>query len=221
MEYLAVLETARKWDLSPRMVQHHCTAGHIPGAQKLGKSWAIPADAAKPRGAQPAQKQEETVAAGVLDHTNLMPLMNTPFQPGTCVAAVRAMEAGPRRDIAWAEYYYFTGQPDKAARAAGAHITSPDLGARLSACLIYAYASLSLKQIQHARFALNEMQEFLSAGAETAPHLRAAVAFMAATSAVLLHLPLPRSLPSVKEFLPLLLPACGPLPCMSRTIIYI
>lgn len=130
------------------MVQHHCTAGHIPGAQKFGKSWAIPADAEKPRGVQAAQKQEETGAAGVLDHTVLKPLMNTPFQPGTCVAAVRAMEAGPRRDIAWAEYCYFTGQPDKAARAAGA--------------------------------------------------------FVAATSAVLLHLPLPRSLPSVKEFLPLL-----------------
>ena len=91
-----------------------------------------------------------------------MPLMNTPFQPGTCVAAVRAMEAGPRRDIAWAEYCYFTGQPDKAARAAGT--------------------------------------------------------FVAATSSVLLHLPLPRSLPSVKEFLPLLPPACGPLPCMSRPL---
>lgn len=148
MECLAVLETARKWDLSPRMVQHHCTVGHIPGAQKFGKSWAIPAAAEKPRGAQPAQKQAETGAAGVLDHTVLMPLMNTPFQPGTCVAAVRAMEAGPRRDIAWAEYCCFTGQPDKAARAAGA--------------------------------------------------------FVAAISAVLLHLPLPRSLPSVKEFLPLL-----------------
>ena len=122
------------------------------------------------------------------------------------MATVRAMEAGPRRDIAWAEYYYFTGQPDKAAKAAGAYITSPNLGARLSACLIYAYASLSLKQIQQARFALNEIQEFLSAGAETAPHLRAAGAFVAATSAVLLHLPLPRSLPSVKEFLPLLPP---------------
>ena len=45
MECLTVLETARKWDLSPRMVQHHCTAGHIPGAQKFGKSWAIPAAA--------------------------------------------------------------------------------------------------------------------------------------------------------------------------------
>ena len=148
MEYLTVLETARKWDLSPRMVQHHCTAGHIPGAQKFGKSWAIPADAEKPQGAQSAPKLEET--AGVLERAALMPLMNTPFQPGTCVAAVRAMEAGPRRDIAWAEYYYFTSQPEKAARAAGA--------------------------------------------------------FIAATSAVLLHLPLPRSLPSAKEFLPLLPP---------------
>ena len=124
MECLTVLETARKWDLSPRMVQHHCTAGHIPGAQKFGKSWAIPADAEKPQGVQAAQKQEETGAAGVLDHTVLMPLMNTPFQPGTCVAAVRAMEAGPRRDIAWAEYCCFTGQPDKAARAAGAFVAA-------------------------------------------------------------------------------------------------
>ena len=120
MEYLTVRETAKKWNLSVRMVHQFCTAGRIPGAQKFGKSWAIPADAEKPQGAQPAQKQEETAAAGVLERAALMPLMNTPFQPGTCVAAVRAMEAGPRRDIAWAEYYYFTSQPEKAARAAGA-----------------------------------------------------------------------------------------------------
>ena len=145
-----------------------------------------------------------------------MPLMNTPFQPGTCVATVRAMEAGPRRDIAWAEYYYFTGQPDKAAKAAGAYITSPNLGARLSACLIYAYASLSLKQIQQARFALNEIQEFLSAGAETAPHLRAAGAFVAATSACLCPGPCHPS----RSSCPCCPPACGPLPSMSRPIIY-
>ena len=50
------------------------------------------------------------------------------------------------------------------------------------------------------------MQKFLAAGAEKAPHLRAAGAFMAATSAVLLHLPLPRAMPSTQEFLPLLPP---------------
>ena len=49
MEYLTVRETARKWDLSDRMVQQFCIAGRIPGAQKFGNSWAIPADAEKPR----------------------------------------------------------------------------------------------------------------------------------------------------------------------------
>ena len=74
----------------------------------------------------------------------------------------------------------------------------------MSACLIFAYASLSLHQIQHARFALNELQKFLSAGAEDSPSLRAAEVFVGAASAVLLHLPLPKTLPSAQEFLPLL-----------------
>ena len=205
MEYLTVRETAQKWNISPRMVQLLCTAGRIPGAQKFGTSWAIPAAAEKPRDLRSAAVREKMAApAGLLDHTNLMPLMNTPFQPGACLAAVEAMEAGPRRDIARAEYYYFTGQPEQAARAVGSYLTSPDMGARLSACLIYAYANLSLHQIQHARFALDEMQKFFAAGVEKAPYLRAAGVFVAATSAVLLHLPLPKELPEAESFLPLL-----------------
>ena len=204
MEYLTVRETAEKWKISPRMVQQFCTAGRIPGAQKFGTAWAIPAAAEKPQDPRLVPKPEAAPASGLPDRTNLMPLMNTPFRPGRCLAAVEAMEAGPRRDIAQAEYYYFTGQPEQAARAAGAYLTSPDMGARLSACLIYAYANLSLHQIQHARFALDEMQKFLAAGAEKAPHLRAAGAFVAATSAVLLHLPLPEELPEVEGLLPLL-----------------
>ena len=204
MEYLTVRETARKWNLSDRMVQQFCIAGRIPGAQKFGNSWAIPADAEKPRDPRSVRKQARPPAPSLLDSACLMPLMNTPFQPGTCMAAVRAMEAGPQRDIATAEYYYFTGQPEKAARAAGAYLTGPDMGAQLSACLIYAYANLSLHQIQHARFALDEVQMFLTEGAEQTPQRKAAAAFVAATSAVLLHLPLPESLPSTQEFLPLL-----------------
>ena len=169
MEYLTVRETARKWNLSDRMVQQFCTAGRIPGAQKFGNSWAIPADAEKPRDPRSVRKQARPPAPSLLDSACLMPLMNTPFQPGTCMAAVRAMEAGPQRDIATAEYYYFTGQPEKAARAAGAYLTGPDMGAQLSACLIYAYANLSLHQIQHARFALDEVQVFLTEGAEQTP----------------------------------------------------
>ena len=105
MEYLTVRETAKKWNISTRMVQQLCTAGRIPGAQKFGTAWAIPANAEKPQDPRLVPKQKAAPAAGLLDHTNLMPLMNTPFQPGKCLAAVEAMEDGPQRDIAQAEYY--------------------------------------------------------------------------------------------------------------------
>ena len=118
MKYLTVRETAEKWNLSVRMVQQFCTQGRIPGAQKFGRSWAIPADAGKPQDPRLSRKQEELPTARLLDQTNLMPLMNTPFQPGQCLAAAQAMEEGPQRDIAMAEFHYFSGQPEAAARAA-------------------------------------------------------------------------------------------------------
>ena len=48
MESLTVQQAAEKWGLAPRTVQQLCTQGRIPGAQKFGKSWAIPADTEKP-----------------------------------------------------------------------------------------------------------------------------------------------------------------------------
>ena len=56
MEYLTVRETAEKWNLSVRTVQQLCTAGRIPGAQKFGTAWAIPAEAEKPRPSTPPPK---------------------------------------------------------------------------------------------------------------------------------------------------------------------
>lgn len=50
------------------------------------------------------------------------------------------MEADPRREIALAEYHYFSGQPDKAIREAELYLTCPDAAHRFSARLIYAYA---------------------------------------------------------------------------------
>ena len=208
MEYLTVRETAEKWNLSVRMVQQLCTAGRIPGAAKFGKSWAIPANAEKPSDPRSARKRErETdIITEPLDNTNLMPLMNTAFAPGHCLETVEAMEEGPRRDIAKAEYSYFTGKPETAVSTVEPYLTSPDLGARLSACLIYAYANLSLGDISRVRFALGELNASLSAAGEKSAQFRVASAFVAAAGAVLLHLPLPEGLPPVADFLPMLPP---------------
>lgn len=135
-----------------------------------------------------------------------MPLMNTAFAPGQCQQTANAMTAGPQRDIALAERLYFTGQAEEAARSVAPYLTSPNMAARLSACLIYTYASLPMGHIQQARAALNELQASLSAASERSPQLKAASAFIASTGAVLLHLPMPTQMPDTDSFLPLLPP---------------
>lgn len=135
-----------------------------------------------------------------------MPLMNTDFAPGHCLEAVKAMDEGVQRDIALAEYYYFSGQPEKAAKVAEEYLVSSDIGARLSACLIYAYANLSIGQISKAKFALGELNASLAATEKQRPELRAASAFVSLTGAVLLHLPLPDKMPEVESMLPMLPP---------------
>ena len=47
-EYTDVKEKAAQWDLTPRQVQLLCARGKVPGAERFGRSWAIPADAEEP-----------------------------------------------------------------------------------------------------------------------------------------------------------------------------
>ena len=49
MEYMTANQAAHKWDISQRRVQILCAEGRIPGVFKLGETWAIPVDSAKPR----------------------------------------------------------------------------------------------------------------------------------------------------------------------------
>lgn len=204
-EYLSIKEAAAKWGVSKRRVNQFCAAGRIEGARKLGGVWAIPAEAEKPSDPR-REKKSGGEPIRTARNPALMPLMNTPFVPGRCTACIGAMEDGPRKEIAWAEYYYFSGQPEKAIRATEPFLTGDDVGLRLSACWIYAYANLSVGQIQRARFALSEVHKTMAAGAEKTPQLRAAEVFVAAAAAVLLHLPLPKDLPPTADFLPLLPP---------------
>ena len=49
MNYLSARQTAVKWGVSIQRIQVICKAGRIPGAFIVGNSWAIPADAKKPK----------------------------------------------------------------------------------------------------------------------------------------------------------------------------
>lgn len=209
MNYLTVRQAAEKWGVSARLVQKYCAGGRIPGAQKFGAAWGIPADAVKPRDPRtiqappPAPPREPSLPQA--EESNLMPLLNTAFEPGQCRRTIEEMPPGPRRDIALAEYWYFSGQPEQAVQAAELYLTSPDIELRLSACLLCAYANLSLGQINRTRMALAQLKKFLVSETDS-PRLRVAQKFAAAAGAVLLHLPLPGGLLHAPTSLALLPP---------------
>lgn len=86
MDFRSVRETARKWEISERLVQRLCSEGRIAGAKKIGGSWAIPADSERPsnlrkRNAKALPADADTPIDETLIFSRLMPLMNTPFTP--------------------------------------------------------------------------------------------------------------------------------------------
>ena len=205
MEYITVTEAAKKWKVSNRMVQKYCAEGRIEGVKKFGVAWGIPSHAAKPRD----PRKEKQIASRSYSceeeaFQGLMPLMNHPFEPGKCLEFIDTLEDGPKKEIALAEYHYFSGRPEEAAQAAELFLTSPDLAVRLSACLIYGYANLSQGQSQRARMALREIRAAMESEEVVSTQAKTIESFVAAAATVLLHLPLPKELPPLQQLLPAL-----------------
>ena len=52
MEYCSIRQISKKWRISVRRIQVLCAEERISGAVKIGYSWAIPANAEKPKDAR-------------------------------------------------------------------------------------------------------------------------------------------------------------------------
>lgn len=209
MDYITIQQAAEKWNISLPLAQQYCAEGRIPGAQKIGTDWAIPASAPNPadvpkgQGPIPITNPQEEVPPS---HPIPMPLLSSPFVPGHCKEEVERIQDTHVRNIAWAEYYYFSGQPEEAAKIAELYLSHDELSLRLSACLIDTYANLSIGQIQRAKHTLAQIQNTLTSQEQLPPQLQATAVFAITAASVLLHLPLPSGLISLKEHLRLLPP---------------
>lgn len=209
MEYITVQEAAEKWQISVRLVQRLCVTSRIEGVRKFGNTWAIPADSRKPGDLRHSQSNEAVqphFPLGAQAVFHFMPLMNTPFEPGHCMETIQNMKDGPQKDIALAEYHYFSGQAQKAMQETEVYLNAADIAVRLSACWIFGYSCLTMGRIDDARRALMEIQRTLAADENASPPARSLEAFVAFAAAVLLHLPLPEKMPPTQAFLPLLPP---------------
>ncbi len=216
MKYLTVKETALRWGVSERTVNSLCTQGRVDGATKHGNIWAIPQDAIKPedprrerkkQAESPRLAQADDDAVKEVSHRVAMPLLNTPFALGGCRDAVDRIEDPVSRDIALAEYYYFSGQSERASDIAMAYLTHEDVAVRVSACWLFAYANLALDRIPKARQAMDVINELVGSINDDTPIRDKALAICVSTGAsVLLHLPLPKILSPLKTYIHMMPP---------------
>ena len=69
MEYLSVLEVAKKWNISDRSVRNYCAKGRVSGAFLTGKTWNIPADSVKPE--REVQTSENELLKALKEQKNM------------------------------------------------------------------------------------------------------------------------------------------------------
>ncbi len=137
----------------------------------------------------------------------VMPLLNTPFQPGHCLESAEGIADPDQRNIALGEAYYFSGQAEKASDIVEPYLTHEDIALRLSACWIYAYANFAMDRINRSREVMGHVKVTLDSVDETTPDpLRALAVFVATGSYVLLHLPVPDTIPPLMPVIRLLPP---------------
>ena len=162
--YETVHQAALRLGVTERTIQLWAKSGQLAGARKVGRDWMIPVDVPEDEKEEAAETLEaaETVEAEESTEPESeplpepasrvpMPLLSTAFEPGTCMAAIEAMDDPDTRGIALAEYDYFRGQHDEALRAAAPYLGHCDRALSLSAALISCYANVAVGRFEAAR----------------------------------------------------------------------
>lgn len=118
MEYLKVSEVAEKWNMSRRRIQDLCRLQMIPGVQRWGRDWMIPANAKRPPDGR--SREGRTAKEWAADHVPLLrksPLLaltdlyNAPGMADQCIAALDQYPES--QALLSAEIAYSRGQIDE------------------------------------------------------------------------------------------------------------
>lgn len=125
----------------------------------------------------------------VPEHSPML-LMNTAFEPGTCLEFIESLTDSDARNMAYAEYCYFSGQHEKAVEITELYLSCKSKVLQLSAYLIFSFANLSLNRINSAKMGLTNLTRCIDTLPSDNKQLQSLIVFMKYAPHVLLHLPL-------------------------------
>ncbi len=118
MEQITAKEAAEKWNITARRVQELCKKGLIPGAQKFGPNWTIPAETARPidgrSKAGKAAKQNPDAHRPLVRRSPFLDMTDLYNTPGSANECIDALAYHPEAQALFAaEIAYSRGEIDK------------------------------------------------------------------------------------------------------------
>ncbi len=213
VEVESAKEAAQRLGVTVRAVQKWASEGKIPGAEKLGRQWFIPKDFEIDGEKKSEQKKSEKKEAcsegynseidgipGVYQLKNfrsVVPFLNSSYEPGKSREYIESIKDEDDRNIALAEYYYYSGNEEKALELFEPYMDSRDPALRFSANLMGFFANMSLSQVHFAEFSMRMLFEQIQKGrsSDAPEYLHAIASFTMASVSVVNHVPLPEILP--------------------------
>lgn len=107
-------KAAEKWNIHVRRVQEYCKQGKIPGAQRFGTHWMVPADAIKPAdGRRKVTKEAPRETLSMPRKTPMLVMTNLYHTPGSAEAASKELARNPEAQKLFdAEIAYCRGDID-------------------------------------------------------------------------------------------------------------
>ncbi len=145
MHYESANDTAARLGVTVRAVQKWASSGKIPDAQRAGKQWLIPTDFLGP---QTTEK----------NHCP-MPLLNAVFSVGRCEKYIDEIVDTIERDMARAEFYYFSGEMVKSLQIIEKYLNSQDVALAISANAMYAFANIGCGRLHLAEYAIKRVKQ--------------------------------------------------------------
>jgi len=216
MEFQSVEQIAKRLQVTTRTVQKWAKEGKIPGAYQMGRTWLIPVEfgnpAAEIAAAETAVTGEnvwdaERSAPAVSTIQVTRPLLDAVFEPGKCLEYVEGFPEGVQRDVLASQYYYFSGQSERAVQLSEGYLDHPDPAAALIASVTYCFANLSLGKVRLFEAGQERIRKYAQMCLECSqdPQVRAYAVYITAVVHVLMHVAVPPmpSLESELQYLPM------------------
>lgn len=200
-DFETAVDAAKRFNVTVRAVQKWAAAGKIDGAKKIGRTWFIPKDAVLSNDAAETKKQTEKIYK-ISDFRPTMPLLNASFELGHCLEYVQSIPDEDDRNIAMAEYLFYTGRAEEAVELLEQYLDSPDISLRYSASVLTIFASISHGNAKKAEHATKVVTSLIKASFSNhvSPEIIAMGIMTSVGGSVLWHAPVPEHLPDLAAY---------------------